>query len=146
MKTIHKSLRIVGIQQVEKYIIILLHIHGIATIYHIFKFLFFHRFVKEKVMDSAEQWVIHNGIILISLQPLTCIVPDFSQQINVWFYRFKCSRIRFKNRCDTSFPTSNRIPSISNFRIHSSQTLQKYSITSSLFVFSFGIVSANAKE
>ena len=45
MKTVHKSLCIVGIQQIEEYIVILLHIHSITTIYHIFKFLFFHRFI-----------------------------------------------------------------------------------------------------
>ena len=60
METVHKPLRIMRIQQIKKHIIILLHIHGIATVYHIFEFLFFHCFIKEKIMDSAEQRIIHD--------------------------------------------------------------------------------------
>ena len=84
MKTVHKSLRIVGIQQIEEYIVILLHIHSIATIYHIFKLFFFHCLIKEKVMNPTKQWIIHYRIILISLKPLTCIMPYLTKQIYVW--------------------------------------------------------------
>ena len=88
VKTVHQPLGIMGIQEIKKHIVILLHIHGIATVYHIFKFFFFHCFIKKEIMDSTQQRVVHDRIIFISLQPLACIMPDFPQKINIRLYRF----------------------------------------------------------
>ena len=75
---VHQTFCIVGIQQVKKNIVGLLHIHRIAVIHHILKVLFFHRPVDEKIVDSAHQRIIHHGIILVPHEPLAGIVPDLS--------------------------------------------------------------------
>lgn len=48
MKTVHQSLRIMGIQKIKKYIVALLHIHSITVIDHIFKVMFCHCLINKK--------------------------------------------------------------------------------------------------
>ena len=83
MEPVHEPLRVMGIQKVEQHVVVLLHIHSITAIHHVFKLFFAHRPVEEKVMDPAHQRIIHDRIVLVPCEPLTGVMPDFSQEIDV---------------------------------------------------------------
>ena len=80
-----------GIQQVENHIIILLHVHGIAAVHHILKFILLCCLIQEKIMDPAGQRIVHHRIVFISPQPLTGIMPDFAQQIEIRLHALQLS-------------------------------------------------------
>ena len=83
MEAVHQPFRIVGIQKVEQHIIILLHIHRITAVDHVFKLLLIHGAVEKIVMDPAHERIIHDRVILIPHQPLAGVMPDFPEKINV---------------------------------------------------------------
>ena len=48
MEAVHQPFRVVGIQQVEHHVIVLLHVHGVAAVYHVFKLRLVHALIQEK--------------------------------------------------------------------------------------------------
>ena len=78
-----------GIKKIEQHIVVLLHIHSITAVDHVFKLFFVHRTVQKEVVDTAHKRIIHNRIILVARQPLTGIMPDFSKEIDIRFDLFE---------------------------------------------------------
>ena len=85
METVHKTLRIVGIQQIEQYIVGLLHVHRVAVVNHVLKVFLFHRRIDEEIMDAAHERIVHDGVVFVPHQPLACVMPDLSQKIDIRF-------------------------------------------------------------
>ena len=83
MEPVHEPLRIVGIQKIEENIVVLLHIHSITAVHHVFKLFFPHCLIQEEIMDTAHQRIVHNRVVLIPGEPLAGVMPDFSQKIDV---------------------------------------------------------------
>ena len=78
-----------GIQHVKKHIICLLHIIGVATVDHAFKVLICQAFINEEILHASSQRIIHDCIILIPTKPVDCVMPYFSQYIDIRFYGFE---------------------------------------------------------
>ena len=71
------------IQKIEKHIIGLLHITCIASVNRILKILIGQTLINPEILNTLSQWIVHNGIKFIPAKPRKCIVPDFSEDINI---------------------------------------------------------------
>ena len=84
-----KSLRVMGIQQIEKHVVGLLHITRIAAVNRILKVLVGQAFVNPEILDALPQRIIHDRVKLVSPKPGHGVVPDFSQNVNILLYGFQ---------------------------------------------------------
>ena len=108
MEPVHQPLRVMRIEKIEQYIVILLHIHSITAVDHVLKLFFIHRSVQKEVVNTAHQRIIHDRVILVSCQPLAGIMPDLSQQIDIRFDLFQmCPHLSSKTGVTLHFPRRN---------------------------------------
>src|SRR5699024_11581006 len=55
LETVHQPFRVMGVQKIEKDIVVLLHIHSITAVHHVFKLFFSHRLIQKEIMDRSEE-------------------------------------------------------------------------------------------
>ena len=78
-----------GIQQVEKDVVGLLHIARITAVDRILKILVGEALVNPEILDALSQRVVHNRVKLISSEPWHRVVPNLPQNIDVRLDRFQ---------------------------------------------------------